>query len=109
MSGFDNVPVVTRRGLHRRKSFSSLSVAALILSIISLVLSCFSLLVYQGIQHVEVYSRGLNVTPRTAGKEDWLRRFCNSAVECMADILGYSKSQIADATSGMFNSIIRLA
>lgn len=50
MSGFDNVPVVTRRGLHRRKSFSSLSVAVLILSIISLVLSCFSLLVYLGIK-----------------------------------------------------------
>lgn len=42
-------------------------------------------------------------------KEDWLRRFYNSAVECMAAISGYSKSQIADATSGMFNSIIRLA
>lgn len=64
---------------------------------------------FQGNQHVEVYSRGLNVTPRTAGKEDWLRRFYNSAVECMAAISGYSKSQIADATSGMFNSIIRLA
>lgn len=66
-------------------------------------------LLFQGNQHVEVYSRGRNVTPRTAGKEDWLRRFYNSAVECMAAISGYSKSQIADATSGMFNSIIRLA
>ena len=33
----------------------------------------------------------------------------NSEVECMATITGDSKCQMADTTSGMFNSIIRLA